>query len=80
MRKHNWEDIESGEAVTTSEDNKHWDSDPMCPVCGDLAAYEEFQTGQDIMGNDYYGWHWACRPCGIATATQELEDDDDEEW
>jgi len=72
-RHHLWHFEETGEPCGESTDMLDWDSNPVCPKCGQLTEYWEGAIGQDRMGNDERAENWVCYHCKIGTELHEME-------
>lgn len=73
-RHHLWHHGETGEPCGESTDQLDWDANPICPKCGQLTEYREFQIGEDFMGNRIEGWNYECHTCYIGTEVEELDE------
>lgn len=66
-----WHNNDTNELVAENQQDA-WDtSSPRCPLCGEPSIYDEGQIDQDFMGNDLYGWWFACFGCNISTPAVE---------
>lgn len=76
MKKtHIWTDENDKVVAESVFDN--WLEQPPCPLCGKTTELWEGVVGQDLMGNDEYGWCNECPHCHISTAIIDGRYDDD---
>lgn len=81
MRKKKWDwmDNETGEFLTSSEQEGDDSRNPRCPKCGGKTEFIEGTYDQDYQGNDIRGWWFDCHVCNIGTPPFEGDYNGDEE-